>query len=903
MSNIAELKNISLQYGKKTALNNININLPSGKIIGVIGPDGVGKSSLLALLAGIRKVQDGSIQVLGGDINLSSHLRYCRQHIAYMPQGLGRNLYPTLSVEENLHFFAGLFGLTKAQTSERINILLDATQLTSFKERPAGKLSGGMKQKLGLCCALIHQPELLILDEPTTGVDPLSRRQFWQLIDKIREQSPQMTVIVATAYMQEADEFDWLIALNSGELLIQGSPNDIKEKTGQATLDSAFTSLLPTNNIDIDLNKYKESHFENAESVIQAKNLTLKFDDFVAVNKVSFDIKRGEIFGFLGSNGCGKTTTMKMLTGLLQPTEGDILLLGETPDTSNLSQRTHIGYMSQAFSLYEELTVEQNLVMHAQLFDLEKESAKKRIKYLSETLDISSVMDQKPEQLSLGVKQRLQLAVAVLHEPEILILDEPTSGVDPIARDKFWAYLLKLAREQGVTIFISTHFMNEAERCDRISLMHRGKVLDVGSPKELTDKQHSDSLEDAFICYLEKEMPPSPDDNKNKGIIGFEKSSNTKRFSLKRLWAIARRETTELIRDPIRLVFALAGPLILMIAFGYGISFDVNHLKISVWDQDQSQESRLLIENFEGSKYFDRVQDTNSEAEVARHLQSNEAGIVLHIPAKFGQKILRQQTPEIAVYLDGAIPFRAETTHAYIRGIALDFSKRLQALTPNPHTHVSVVDMPVRFHYNQSFKSVNSIVPGVIMLMLALIPAMMTAVGIVKEKEYGSISNFHSTPISALEYLLGKQLPYVVVAYISFLLMSLVAWGIFGISVHGSYIALHFGVILYVMSTTAFGLLLSSFLKTQVAAIFASSIITLIPALNLSGLLTPVSSLDPGGKLIGTLFPASWFQKISLANFVKSLDFSEQWFNHLLLFVFFVAFMAIAILLLKKQEA
>lgn len=903
MKNIAELKNVSLKYGKQTALNDISVKLPAGKIIGVIGPDGVGKSSLLALLAGVRELQSGEANVLDGDIRQNRHLVYCRQHIAYMPQGLGRNLYPTLSVEENLNFFAGLFSLTEKQKQERIRILLNATQLSPFKDRPAGKLSGGMKQKLGLCCALIHQPEFLILDEPTTGVDPLSRRQFWELINRIRESSPQMSVIVATAYMQEAEEFDWLIALNSGKVLAQGTPEQIKSSTGKDNLDSAFTHLLPEDSEEIDFNAYQNQISDHSESVIQASHLTLKFGDFTAVNDVSFDIKKGEIFGFLGSNGCGKTTTMKMLTGLLPPTEGDILLLGETPDTGNLSQRTHIGYMSQSFSLYEELTVKNNLIMHAQLFELDKDNATKRIQYLCKTLDLDTVMDQKPGQLSLGVKQRLQLAVAVLHDPEILILDEPTSGVDPIARDKFWVYLLKLAREQGVTIFISTHFMDEAERCDRISLMHRGKVLDVGTPTELTNKQGSKTLENAFIRYLEKEIKPSSQDNQDEKIIGFEKAKKSKRFSLKRLWAITQRETTELIRDPIRLVFALVGPLILMVAFGYGISFDVDHLKVSIWDEDRSLESRLLIENVEQSKYFDRIEDSHSEEDVLRYLKSSQARIILHIPEQFGKKLLRQQTPEVAIYIDGAIPFRAETTLSYMQGIALTYAEELLRQSPLPQSHVRSIDMPIRFHYNQSFNSVNATVPGIIMLMLALIPVMMTAVGIVKEKEYGSISNFHSTPITGLEYLLGKQAPYIVVSYISFLLMSLIAWTVFNITPNGSYLALNFGVILYVMSTTAFGLLLSSFLKTQVAAMFASAVITLVPALNLSGLLTPISSLDPSGRLIGTLFPAAWFQKISLANFIKSLDFSEQWLNHLTLFAFFITFMALAILLLKKQEA
>ena len=319
---------------------------------------------------------------------------------------------------------------------------------------------------------------------------------------------------------------------------------------------------------------------------IEADGLTRRFGDFVAVDHVSFRIARGEIFGFLGSNGCGKTTTMKMLTGLLPVTEGSAKLFGKPMGADDMEARRNVGYMSQAFSLYSELTVRQNLDLHARLYHLPANEIEGRIKELLERYDLKDVADAKPESLPLGVKQRLQLAVAVLHRPPILILDEPTSGVDPVARDAFWRTLIDLSRNDGVTIFLSTHFMNEAERCDRISLMHRGRVLAVGAPKELVKERGSASLEDAFISYLEEAAGSRQDKEgrarRNQPAVRRPRaapSRASRRFDPGRLWAYARRETMELLRDPIRLAFAFVGPVILMLAFGYGITFDVENLK------------------------------------------------------------------------------------------------------------------------------------------------------------------------------------------------------------------------------------------------------------------------------------------------------------------------------------
>ncbi len=310
-------------YGRTLAVDDVTLDIAPGRMVGVIGPDGVGKSTLLGLIAGARRLQTGGIEVFDGSMADADHRRTMSPRIAYMPQGLGRNLYMTLSIRENLAFFGRLFGQGRAERAARIADLTESTGLAPFIDRPAGKLSGGMKQKLGLCCALIHDPDLLILDEPTTGVDPLSRRQFWALIDRIRSTRPGMTVIVASAYMDEAEDFDWLIAMNRGKVLATGTPEELHRKTGTASLEEAFIGLLPEEQRrDHRGVTISERINHDDEAAIQADGLTRRFGDFTAVDQVSFRIERGEIFGFLGSNGCGKTTTMKMLTGLLPATEG-----------------------------------------------------------------------------------------------------------------------------------------------------------------------------------------------------------------------------------------------------------------------------------------------------------------------------------------------------------------------------------------------------------------------------------------------------------------------------------------------------------------------------------------------------------------------------------------------------
>src|SRR5262245_61551365 len=553
-------------------------------MVGLIGPDGVGKSTLMGLIAGSKRIQTGQVHVLGGDMIDAAHREAVCPRIAYMPQGLGKNLYFELSVFENIDFFARLFGVSDAERERRIKALLDATGLGPFPDRPAGKLSGGMKQKVGLCGALIHDPDLLILDEPTTGVDPLSRQQFWTLIEDIREQRPGMSVLVSTAYMDEAQGFDWTIAMDAGRVIATGTPAQLMERTGTKTLEEAFVALLPGAAAGGRRALVIPPRVDpGGEPAIQATGLTKRFGSFTAVNRVSFTIGRGEIFGFLGSNGCGKSTTMKMLTGLLPATDGEAQLFGEPVDANDLATRNRVGYMSQAFSLYGELSVRQNLDVHAKIFGLTTEKARARINELVDRFGLRAHLNAPSEELPLGLKQRLSLAVAVLHEPDMLLLDEPTSGVDPVARDEFWELLIDLSRRQGVTIFVSTHFMNEALRCDRISLMHAGTVLACDTPAALTAARDADDLESAFIGFIaDAEAARQQKAGASLSAHGDKESVTAKAVSvaspattqahptstgssLGRMLAYSRREAQEIERDPVRLLFAFLGSALMML--------------------------------------------------------------------------------------------------------------------------------------------------------------------------------------------------------------------------------------------------------------------------------------------------------------------------------------------------
>ena len=1057
--NTVSIQNLSHRYGKTLALDGVSLDIPKGATVGLIGPDGVGKSTLLSLMAGVKVIQDGRVEVLGGDMADKDVRRDLSHRIAFMPQGLGRNLYPTLSVYENIDFHARLFGLDGQERTRQIARLMEATRLAPFSGRAAGKLSGGMKQKLSLCCALVHSPDLLILDEPTTGVDPLSRRQFWALVDDLRREHAGMTVIVATAYIEEAQRFERLLAMDAGRLLENKPTADVLADYGTDVLEEAYVKMLPPEKQQgsggLDITPFVPD--PDAPPAMEAHGLTKRFGDFTAVDHVSFTIQKGEIFGFLGSNGCGKSTTMKMLTGLLEATEGAATLLGKPIDAGGLDTKMRVGYMSQAFSLYEELSVRRNLDLHARLYQMGAKGAA-AVEEALQQFDLADVADTAPASLPLGIRQRLQLAAACLHHPEVLILDEPTSGVDPAARDMFWRHLLKLSREDKITIFVSTHFMNEAARCDRISFMHKGRVLAVGTPAELAARQNAPDLEEAFVQYLiEAESdngyseqgrlgqdPMIPLDSTSwvstqptaaaadfsddqyeqnarsseseqsefrqntdgvyfeQGRLGqdptmlsdstswvstqptatdfsddlyeqnetsseseqsefrqntdgvyFEQgrlgqdpttsldsatataadfsddlqrkdtgssetqngvreqgshtlrdnpNTDTFKYRFSMIWTFARREAKELLRDKIRLFFAVFGPLIIMASVSWGISFDVRNLKFAVYDRDQTAASRELVEYFDGSRYFLQQPPIQSEAEIDTVLKSSGAILVIDIPSGFGRDLARGLKPEVGFYVDGSMPFNATNIRGYIGSLITAYTKDRIAESGLPVSLKAPAGIEPRFMYNQDFDSINAIAPGVMMLVLMMIPAMMSAVGVVREREIGSIANFYASPAAVAQYLIGKQLPYIAVGMVNFAAMMLMIIYLFGVPLKGSFAGLAVGTLLMVSASTALGLLISCFVRSQLAAIFATAIITMIPAQTYSGFLYPLSTMEGGALIIGKTFPSSWYYTVSVGSFTKGLHTADLLHEYAAIAAFAATSLILACVLLKKQE-
>ena len=907
---VVSVRDVTHRYGKTVALNGVSLDIPAGRMVGMVGPDGVGKSTLMALIAGSKRIQRGSLAVLGGDMADARHRRAVCPKIAYMPQGLGKNLYNELSVRANVDFMARLFGLSAAERSARVQELLEATGLAPFPNRPAGKLSGGMKQKVGLCGALVHQPDLLILDEPTTGVDPLSRRQFWSLVDEIRAGQPGMSVVISTAYMDEAQRWDWIVAIDAGRVLATGTPAELMERTGSRDLESCFIALLPE--------EKRRGHeqlvipprlADETEIVIEATGLTRRFGNFTAVDRVSLTIERGEIFGFLGSNGCGKSTTMKMLTGLLPPSEGTASLFGQSVEAGSLEVRKNLGYMTQAFSLYGELTVRQNLVLDARLYHIPPVKAKERIRALVEKFGLGPHLDALAGELPMGLRQRLSLAVAVLHEPKILILDEPTSGVDPVARDSFWELLIDLSRKQGVTIFITTHFMNEGLRCDRISLMNAGKVLACDAPKRLIEARGAPCLEDAFIGYMEEAIggaeaakAASPAPAARQSAAAPSRKSSRPRLGLGRMLAYSHNETMQIVRDPVRLAFAFIGSALLMLVFGFGITMDVENIRYATLDLDQSPESRAYLEQFAGSpRYFAGTPPVWSPAEALARLQSDDISLVLEMPPSFGRDLRRGSAPDVLARVDGANTFRGETISQYVRGVHQTMLRDpASGLGTKPKRYTA--DIEDRYMYNPTFESLYAIVPGVPALLLILIPAILMAVSVVREKELGSIINFYVTPTGRLEYLLGKQLPYVAIGMLNYFTLAAMATLVFGVPVKGSFAMLTLCTLLYVTATTGIGLVISTFTTSQVAAVFVTAILTIVPSIQFSGFLQPVSTLEGQARLIGSIWPTSYYMHSAVGAFTKGLGAEMLMLDAIVLACCIPVFWAISTIALKKQE-
>jgi ribosome-dependent ATPase len=909
--NFIEIQGLTHRYREVIALDDFSLSVSKGETLAVIGPDGVGKSTLLGVIAGIKRLQTGRVRVMGRDFSSESQTEEVKGKVAYMRQGLGFGLYPSLSVLENILFISRLFSLSNQEIDRRLPRLLKTTGLNPFLQRKTNKLSGGMKQKLQLCCCLIHSPDLLILDEPTTGVDPLSRRQFWALLDELRYETPGMTLITATAYMEEASRFNRIVAMNEGKTLTVGGYDEILARTRSQSLEMAYAKLLASGrNEAVGSVVLPELSGERGAAVIEAFGLSKAFNEFIAVDTVDINVGRGEIFGFLGPNGCGKTTTMKMLTGLLSPSSGTAKLFGAPVNASDVEARRRVGYMSQAFSLYQELSVRENLHLYATVCCKEADYETIIQRALVE-FELEEYSSSSPMELPLGIRKRLQLAAACLHEPLILILDEPTSGVDPLMRDRFWQILVNLSRKKKVTIFISTHFMNEAEWCDRISLMNNGKLLAIGSPREIVEQCGSNNLQEAFVWFLERDgvaAQISPRLPQRGDIVPYldvsERSSQTMiwlKERLRRIAAFASCEFAEVARNRTRLAFSLFGPALLLWVAAHAISFNLEKIKFTTIDLDQSEISRDLISQF-SPPYFRRIGQVDESPESSKQaLVKGLVQMVVEIPPAFGRDALAGRQPEVAVYIDGSKPSLGSTVRAYAAGVVTNYLENLSQLSGAP-AQTSVVSIEPRLSYNQDFKSMVAIVPGFIMVSLTLFPSMMTALGIVREKDLGTITNLYSSPGRVSEFLIGKQIPHICLSMMAYFILIAVVVFFIGLPMKGSFFALTLGAFLFIVAVTAFGLFVSAVTTSEVAAIVGTAIISLIISMNFSGLMYPVSTLTGARYWIAVGSPTTWFQQIALGCFTKGLGVVDfKWF-YLALAGFAALYFVAARAFLRKQE-
>lgn len=485
--NAIEVNSLSKGYGKVQALHEVSFSVGKGEMFGIIGPDGAGKTSLYRILCSLLLPDDGTASVDGYDV--VSGMKEIRRRVGYMP---GRfSLYQDLTVEENLRFFATLFGTTVEENYDSIKAIY--TQIEPFRKRRAGALSGGMKQKLALCCALVHQPSVLFLDEPTTGVDPVSRKEFWEMLSQLKQR--EITIVASTPYLDEVRKCERVAFLSEGCIRGIGTPDEILTTFRDIFNPPAIEKL--------------EAGTKSNENAIEVEHLVKAFGSFHAVDDISFTVRKGEIFGFLGANGAGKTTAMRMLTGLSQPTDGNGKVAGFDIRTEYEQIKKHIGYMSQKFSLYEDLTVAENIRLFAGIYGMDDGEIRRKTTDLLDRLDFSAHRNTLVSSLPLGWKQKLAFSVSIFHDPHVVFLDEPTGGVDPATRRQFWELIYDAAK-QGITVFVTTHYMDEAEYCDRISIMVDGKIKALGTPEELKQKLGQPDMDHVFT-FLARQATRSAD--------------------------------------------------------------------------------------------------------------------------------------------------------------------------------------------------------------------------------------------------------------------------------------------------------------------------------------------------------------------------------------------------------
>jgi ABC-2 type transport system permease protein len=917
--------------GHALAIDHLDARIEPGRVTGLVGPDGAGKTTLLRLFAGLLLPTEGRLTICGADP--ATELAKLRQDVSYMPQRFG--LYEDLSVQQNLNLYADLCNVLGSERDQAFERLLTFTDLKRFTQRLAGALSGGMKQKLGLACALIRKPKLLLLDEPSVGVDPISRRELWKMVYELVDQG--IGVIWSTSYLDEAERCAEVLLLSEGKVLYSGRPKELTNRVagrcllvagaGQAgrqllsralkrpdVVDAVIqgasvrlvmkqdvavpsASELGVGNLEI---KQTPPRFEDAfvdllggapkgESalfglpnasdsagdsvVVEAVGLTKKFGDFTAANDISFKIGRGEIFGLLGPNGAGKSTTFKMMCGLLRPTAGQAFVAGLDLYEAAGAARGRVGYMAQKFSLYGDLSARQNLAFFAGVYGLSGTHRREATARVIAAFKLEPYLDTNSSDLPLGFKQRLALACAIMHEPAVLFLDEPTSGVDPLTRREFWSHINAMV-ERGVTVMVTTHFLDEAEYCDRIGLVYRGRVIAEGTPDELKDRVRSQqtpepTLEDAFIDLVEefdrnegRTANPAPIETHpqfvaSHGLI-HEVAGAVRR---RRMAALIRKESQQIVRDPSSFLIAGILPLLLLFVYGFGVSLDLKRVPVGLVVEQSSPEANSFVASFRDSRYFD-VRLVRHRAAVSEELVSGRLNGVVVLAADFSERLGRGETAPIQVLVDGSDPNTAGLVAGYVQLLWANWlqqeSLALGNLVSRPKA-VSLITTEPRVWFNPEINSYYALLPGAIAIILTLIGTLLPALVVAREWERGTMEALLTTPVTPLDLLVGKLVPYYVLGLVALTLsVSVTVFG-FGVPFRGSILALFLISTAYLCVTLALGLLISTLTKNQFAAGQAALVVGFLPAFLLSGYIFEIDSMPAPLRLLTALLPPRYY--------------------------------------------
>lgn len=860
-----------------TAVDCLDIRAARGKMTALIGPDGAGKTTFLRMVCGLMFPTEGILSVLG--ISVADKPADVQRRLEYMPQKFG--LYEDLTCMENMNLYADLHGISAEERKERFEKLFHMTGLAPFAQRLAGKLSGGMKQKLGLACTLVRTPELLILDEPTAGVDPLSRRELWEILKDLVK-GGHISVLVSTAYMEEAELCDEVYILNKGKVLDRGTPEELRKETEgrcrmaktpegipprvlqaaflddresvedavpekgnvrfvlkegvplervkafscyprletesvPSRLEDSFMCCLgklerkesPLEGFELD---YKEPAHISGKVDIEVKNLVRRFGDFTAVDNTSFQVHEGEIFGLLGPNGAGKSTTFKMLCGLLPASSGELSVAGVNLRTARAAARANVGYVAQKFSLYGMLTVRENLEFFGGAYGLPRQKIKERMKEVLSQFGLSGAEDRMAGDLPGGYKQRLSMAAALLHEPKILFLDEPTSGIDPPARRVFWRQITALAAK-GTTVIITTHFMDEAEYCDRIMIQDQGKML--------------------------------------------------------------------------------------ILLIGYGLSLDVKNVPVAVVMEDASPTVQDMLSFMDGSDYFD-PRYTTSMKEGTEMMNRREVDAIIRVPPNFTENLFRGGS-HVQIILWGVDAASARTAESYLEaGLA-----SWQAANASKYMTVSdglgFVSVTPRQWFNDANTSTWFFIPGLVVLIMTLVGLFLTTMVMAREWERGTLEALFITPVRPIEILLSKMIPYFGIAAIGFWLCMAAARYLYGVPVHGSFLMILLGSVIYLIVTLGMGLTISSVIKNQFFACQVSMLVSTLPTVMLSGFIFDLRSAPAVVYAVGHVLPATYYMELLKSLFLAGNDWALIRENCLILGGYAVFFTGLSCVVTKKR--